>query len=200
MAYSKIIVRENGSKSRILITNYAMPGGQPDVGVDVFMINADGKNWDLLTQSFEQRKQSMAMSVDEYVKNGRHPMYRAVTNAELLKARIEAGFFGYNNPRVEAVLHFVSPEGEESTATVEIDTGTGMVDLEKWLDDVGDRYPATDGASLIKYAQYGKERLALETNEFQQACVLDLPNLQLAVAREFLGRDRKPVESTCEPF
>lgn len=71
----------------------------------------DGKNWELCVQSPEERKSAMAMSVDDYVKNGRHPMFGAVTTGELLTAQVEAKRFGYNNPQIEATLHLTNPDG-----------------------------------------------------------------------------------------
>lgn len=182
MSYSKIIARDNGQHARILITNYAMPGAKPDVGVDVFTLKEDGKNWDLCTQSPEERKASRAMSVDEYVKHGRHPMFYAVSHAELFKAGAEAKRFGYQNPYVDGILHFTAADGREMSAQVSVYTGNGMIDLEKWHDDMA-IHQGKGANAQIKYLEYGKRQLEVESNAHQQARVIDLVGLQQLATR-----------------
>lgn len=198
MSYSKIITRENGQHARILITNYAMPGAKPDVGVDVFTLKADGKNWDLCTQSADERKASMAMSVEDYVKHGRHPMFYTVTPAELFKAGAEAKRFGYQNPYVDGTLHFTAADGREMTAPVSVYTGNGMIDLEKWHDDMAIHH-GKGAEAKIQYLEYGKRQLEVESNAHQQARVIDLPALQQLATRVLLDHHRDVDEPGFSP-
>lgn len=73
-----------------MVTDYALPGFKPDIGVDVFTQNADGKNWDLCTQSPEDKAAAKNMSVNDYIKKGRHPMFYVVSFGEIFTAINEA--------------------------------------------------------------------------------------------------------------
>jgi hypothetical protein len=187
MPYNKVIKRESGEFARILITNYAQPGAKPDVGVDVFRKKQDSNNWDLCTQSHEEKKASMAMSVHEYIKNGRHPMFSAVTTAELLKAGIEAKCFGYTNPHVEAVLHVKDDSGSAVSIPVEVDSGKGMIESQSHLDGL----PSSEG----QYLTLNNERFEIESNGLGQARVTDLAGFQDLVVRNQLRVDRDAEES-----
>lgn len=187
MAYVKIIEREGGERSRIVVTNYALPGFKPDIGTDVFKQAPDGKNWELCVQSPEERKSAMAMSVDDYVKNGRHPMFGAVTTGELLKAQVEAKRFGYNNPQIEATLTLTNLDGGNISVPVIVDTATGMIERKQPVDSPAHE---DDGSLTVQHLQLGKEQFEIESNIYQQSRVIDLPNLQQIAVRSFLSHER----------
>lgn len=190
MPYVKIIARENGENSKIVVTNYALPGFKPDIGIDVFKQKPDGVNWDLCTQSHEERKSAMAMSVEDYGKNGRHPMFYEVKTGELLKAQVEAKRFGYNNPYIETTLHFTNLDGQDVTIPVMVNTGTGMIDVREPNEKMQQQANSQDSGQVIQYLQFGKEKLKVESNSHNQSRVIDLPNLQGLVTSHQLNVER----------
>jgi hypothetical protein len=183
MPFEKLIEKENGDVSRIVITNYAAPGAKPDVGVDVFMKKQEDKNWTYLTQSPEERKASMAMGVDDHIK---HPMYKAVTNADLLKAGVEAKRFGYSNPHIEATLYIVSPEGNNTSRPVIVSTANGMIEDKTVTED--QHVSADDGS--VKHLIFAKQQFSVESNDFQQSRVVELASLQQVATRHLLSVER----------
>lgn len=187
MAYVKIIEKESGERSRIVVTNYALPGLKPDIGVDVFTQKPDEKNWELCVQSSQERELAMAMSVDDFVKNGRHPMFNAVTPGDLLKAKAEANRFGYSNPPVEATLHFTDMDGRDVAAPVIVDTATGLIEGQQSFDKV-------------QHLQFGQEQLKVESNSHQQSRVIDLPELQRLAIRHHLNVERSADKSYSPSF
>lgn len=128
MSYTKIIAKQNGERARIVVTDYALPGFPPSIGVDVFKQHTDGENWVICTQDPDDAKAAKAMSVADYVKHGRHPMFSEVTHADLLKAQSEAKRFGYNNPLIETTLHITHPDGTEATIPVIVHTADGRLE------------------------------------------------------------------------
>ena len=67
MSYTKIIAKQNGERARIVVTDYALPGFEPCIGVDVFKQHPDGVNWVICTQDPEDAKAAKAMSRADYV-------------------------------------------------------------------------------------------------------------------------------------
>lgn len=185
MSYVKIIKRENGDSSRVLFTNYALPGFKPDVGFDVFIKKCGEEKWTLCVQSPEDKKASMAMSVDEYIKHGRHPMFSAFTTGELLKASIEAKRFGYNNPEVEGSLHFTAVDGNDVTTPVPVCTATGMIGRGEPLENIKEGH----------YLQFGREQFKVESNSHQQCRVTDLPGFQLHATQHLLSLEKVAKQS-----
>lgn len=190
MTYHRILVRDCGKKVRISVTNFARAGFDPQPQTDVFTQNADGVNWDLLTQSLEDRAAAMAMSVDEYVKHGRHPIFYNVTFAELVRTSEEAKRCDWRNPDMDATVHFILDDGRELTMPVMVDTGNGIFDGAAALDEARAQAD-TDCVPAEVYAQIGSLRLAVETNEFQQYRVVDLSILQSLAARQLLSPAQK---------
>ena len=191
MSYERIIARENGEKSRILVHNFALPGMKPDVGVDVFKQKPGSTVWEHCTQSGEERKTAMAMSRDDYLKHGRHPMFSAFSIGELLKLQVEAKRLGYANPFVHAALHFTNQDGQMDKATVLICTKTGMIDnLPENM-----QFEKQDA----QFIQYEKEQLKVETNQFQQARVIDVAELQRVVIPHLLSLQKQEMSASPGP-
>ncbi|MDU8350897.1 hypothetical protein RYA05_03195 [Pseudomonas syringae pv. actinidiae] len=185
MSYAKIITRENGDSSRVLFTNYALPGCEPEIGIDVFTKKVGEKNWTLCVQSPEERKASMAMSRDDYIKHGRHPMFSAFTTGELLKASIEAKRFGYNNPEVEGSLHFTTVEGKDVTTPVPVSTATGMIGRGEPFENIKEGH----------YLKFGKMQFKVESNSHQQCRITDLPVFQMHVTHHLLSLEKNAERS-----
>lgn len=173
MPYTKIVEREDGKKSKVVVTNYALAGHKPNVGVDVFKQVPGTKNWELCSQTPEEKKASMAMSVSDYLKNGRHPMFYEISPAELLKIGKEARFFGYGNPHMDASLALREPGGGNSEIGVIVDTGTGVIHEVPDLDLK---------ASPAERLYIRGESFDVETNAHQQIRVIDIPRLQNLMA------------------
>jgi hypothetical protein len=199
MSYTKIIAKPNGERARIVITDYALPGCPPSVGVDVFKQQPDGINWVKCTQEPEDRKAAMAMSVDDYVKHGRHPMFSEVTHADLLKAGAEAKHFNYRNPYIEATLHVTNTDGDKATVPVIVDTADGMLINHEVFECLKNPDDGTDSAQKVGYLQVGKKQFEVETNRFQQCRVVDLPVLQQLVARQQLNPKLEAAEACNGP-
>lgn len=98
MAYVKIIEKEGGGNPGLSLQITHCLDSNPILALTFLNKRLTVKTGNCV-QSPEERKSAMAMSVDDYVKNGRHPMFSAVTTAEFLKAQVEAKRFGYSNPR-----------------------------------------------------------------------------------------------------
>lgn len=175
MAYTKIVVKENGQWSRIVFTDYALPGFYANVGIDVFVKQPGNDSWELLVQSPENRKQSMAMSVAEYVAKGRHPMFYALTMGEMLKASVEAKRFGYMNPYIKATLQLKYPDGSDASVPVVVDSGKGLLLEQPEVQDTG-----SSNAHVLHFVN---EQFQVESNNHAQFRVVDLPQLQAHVAR-----------------
>lgn len=96
MPFEKVFTNGSGHQVRILISNYALTSLVPQFGIDVFTQNEDGVNWDLCVQTPEAKKSSNEMSVDEFVRMGRHPMWYAITFGDLVRATNDARcHYGY---------------------------------------------------------------------------------------------------------
>jgi hypothetical protein len=184
MSYTKIIAKPNGEMARIVITNGALAGFPPSIGVDVFKQNPDGVNWVLCTQDYTERKAAMAMSVADYVKHGRHPMFNEVSHADLLKAGAEAKHFNYRNPYIETTLHVTNTDGDKATVPVIVDTANGLLINRDDFECLKNPDDGTDNAQKVGFLQVGKKQFQVETNPFQQCRVVNLPVLQQLVARE----------------
>jgi hypothetical protein len=86
MSLEHIIQRPEGKKIRFLFSSYGLPGCKLDMGMDVFTQSSNEVNWTLLTQSHDEKIAAQKMSVDEYKRHGRHPMFYHVSFGEIIQA------------------------------------------------------------------------------------------------------------------
>jgi hypothetical protein len=86
MPFEHIIQRPEGKKVRFLFNSYGLPGCKLDIGMDVFTQSANEVNWTLLTQSHDEKIAAQKMSVDEYKRHGRHPMFYHAAFGEIIHA------------------------------------------------------------------------------------------------------------------
>lgn len=195
MTYHRIFTRDCGKKVRLSITNFSSLGREPQPKIDVFAQNADGINWDFLPEDSTALR---TMSVDEYVKHGRHPVFYNFTFSEIVRTSEEAKRCNWRNPDMDATVHFVFEDGRDLAIPVMVDTGNGMFDGKAALDDAQGQ-SNTDNTPAEIYAQVGSLRLAVETNEFQQYRVTDLPALQSIAARQLLSTAKKSADLSPGP-
>lgn len=80
MPFEEIIDGMKGKRVRILAHNGAFIGNEPELCFDYFIQKDDGKNWQLLTH----KKREWA-GVEDFVKNGRHPIWSHITLGQFLK-------------------------------------------------------------------------------------------------------------------
>lgn len=79
-----IIDRADGTQVRLLAQDYAVPGGTPSIGVDVFSRASPQMPWQLCND--RPHPDWRAMPVDEYVKTGRPEAFQVATRGEILRA------------------------------------------------------------------------------------------------------------------
>jgi len=80
----KIFKRDNGTEARILVLDFTSPfSKKPEYDCNVFTRKIGEKNWTLISDSQERRDRAKTLSVEEFVKNGRNPIFYIVSIAEM---------------------------------------------------------------------------------------------------------------------
>lgn len=94
-SFEKIFKRDNGTDARILIQHSGSPFSKRDADnlwVDIFSRKTGEKNWTLISDTAERKQAAKEMGIEEYLKNGRNPIFNVVTTQEILKAIDEYNF------------------------------------------------------------------------------------------------------------